>query len=110
MNKEALETVRRYPRLTAHLIAEGLGYFSVSAAARAIKAYKENVEFWCEWYIDIQERGGIKDIKEINKYIIQRAIANRHGHKGSMSSYKEAKRQVDAALQGKEVSEFGAWF
>jgi hypothetical protein len=110
MTKESLEIVKHYPRLTAHLIAESLGYFSVSAAAHAIKAYKDNKEWWCEWYIDIQMKGRLTDMKEINKYVIQRAIANRHGHKGSMASYTEAKKQVNAALQGKEVPEFGAWF
>ena len=45
----AHDVMRRWPRLTAHLIASSLGYATPTCAARILKDAKEGRENWCEW-------------------------------------------------------------
>ncbi len=46
----ALVIMKKYPRLTAHLICESLGYFSPRCAASAIYAHVNKKPYFCEWY------------------------------------------------------------
>jgi uncharacterized protein (DUF433 family) len=43
------ETMERYPRITAHIIAESLGYATPSCAARILKDAREGKKNYCEW-------------------------------------------------------------
>jgi len=113
VKKETLtveETMAKYPRLTAHLICQSLGYFTPSAAARAIQAHKLHQPYHCEWYMGIASYSG-KDIKEVNAETLNRAFKHRHYHKGFMSSYEVAKRLVDETLKdSRNEPIFASWF
>lgn len=110
-------TLARYRRLIAHMICESLGYFTPSAAARAIEAYKERRPYYCEWYMhmfDCYRQGGDKTSEEelmlkIGKMIIRDAFERRRYHKGFMAEYKHAKALVEKELEGKHVM-FASWF
>ena len=45
----AREIMERYPRITAHIIAESLGYATPTCAARILKDAMEGKENHCEW-------------------------------------------------------------
>ena len=46
---EANDVMRRYPRITAHIIAESLGYATPTRAALILNDAKHRRENWCEW-------------------------------------------------------------
>lgn len=95
-----------YPRIMGHLICESLGYLTPSMAQKWIEAYKKGEEFYCEWYYDLR----IKGIKQPTKYIIKKAIQNRHYHRGPMKNYKVAKELVTRYLRGEINPQFASWF
>jgi hypothetical protein len=75
-HETAEESMKRYPRITAHLIAESLGYFTPRAAGAAgLDAIHERKN-WYE-YIHTCFNGDARAC-------LERAIKNRHGHKGYM--------------------------
>jgi len=108
--------MKRYPRITSHLIAHSLGYFSPRSAANAVLSYINGRAFWCEWYMHMgsfrkgQDRDAI--IKEVGRDTLKAAIENRHGHKGFMASYRQARAIIEAEI--KDLNDpmicFGSWF
>lgn len=103
------DVLNRYPRLVSHLICESLGYFTPLTAANAILAYRENVPFWCEWYMDgavaIARAEGRKatddDVLAIGRDVIRGAVSRRHTHRGFMGDYDTARAIVERARKGK---------
>ena len=116
--KELTQTVAmcKWPRLTAHMICQSLGYFSPKAAANAILFYKQGRPFWCEWYCHMaQFRQGEdrnKILKEIGKETIQRSYEYRHNHKGYMSEYRLAIALVKECIKSdfQPHMGFASWF
>ena len=101
------EIMARYPRLTAHLICESLGYFSPRAAAMAIRDHKMKMENACEWYIDMM-RGG-KSLLEIGADTIAQAFRRRRSHEGYMAEYTLARALVERETAGAPGLIFSSW-
>jgi len=95
-------TMQRYPRITAHIIAESLGYATPSCAARILKDAKEGKENHCEWIASCY--------KCDPRSAVQNAIRNRHHHEGFMAEYKLALALVKKALETGEEPIFASWF
>jgi hypothetical protein len=99
----ALQTVmRRYPRITAHIIAESLGYATPSRAASILDDAKHRRENWCEWIHACYRCDPLP--------AVQAAIQNRHHHHGFMAEYDFARALVGRALERGEEPVFGSWF
>ncbi len=108
--------MKRYPRITSHLIAHSLGYFSPRSAANAVLSYINGRGFWCEWYMHMasfcegQDRDAI--IKQVGRDTLKRAIEFRHTHKGFMASYRQARAIIEAEI--KDLNDpmicFASWF
>jgi hypothetical protein len=97
-----VETMKRYPRITAHVIAESLGYATPSCAARILKDAREGRKNYCEWIDSCYDGDPLTAVKN--------AIRNRHYHKGYMAEYKLAKKLVDRAIETGDEPIFGSWF
>lgn len=90
------QALYRYPRLTAHLICESLGYFTPLSASRAIEAVMTGDAFYCEWYSSMMPRrdGGYSRIQykikmlEITEEAVRQAFRRRHTHQGFMADYQ----------------------
>lgn len=102
------ETMSRYPRLTAHLICESLGYFTPRSAANAIKHYKEGEPYYCEWYCHMA--GGGRPLLEVGKDTIKRAFQRRSHHVGYMAHYPDARIIVEHVREGGKEPLFASWF
>ena len=94
--------MRRYPRVTAHIIAESLGYAPPTRAARIGLDGLHDRENWCEWVYSCY--GGNA------RAVLENSIRSRHGHKGYMAEYKLAKALVDKSLETGYEPTFAAWF
>jgi hypothetical protein len=107
------DVLRRWPRVTAHLIAESLGYFTPKAAANAILAFKRGRGFWCEWYLHMASyspNGKTEsEMVEVGSRVLRSAIQKRKFHKGFMSSYVAARFLVGESLKGNDPI-FASWF
>jgi hypothetical protein len=57
------QIMERYPRITAHIICESLGYATPSCAARILKDAKEGRENWCEWIYSCYDRDPRKAVQ-----------------------------------------------
>lgn len=102
------DAVRRWPRLTAHLIAESLGYFTPEAAAGAILSFKRNQEHRCEWYMHMAAVGS-KPILQVGAETLRRAIRFRRMHRSYMGSYELARKIVMRYKQTGESPLFMSW-
>ena len=96
------ETMKKYPRITAHIIAESLGYATPSCAARILKDAREGHENYCEWIYSCYDRNPLRAVQD--------SIRNRHYHKGFMAEYKLAKKLVDRAIETGDEPLLGSWF
>jgi hypothetical protein len=96
------EFMKRYPRTTAHIISESLGYATPTTAARIGLDGLHGRENWCEWIYSCYGR----DAREA----LKRSIQHRHCHKGYMAEYKLARKLVDIALEKGEEPIFASWF
>jgi hypothetical protein len=96
------QIMQRYPRITAHIICESLGYATPSCAARILKDAKEGRENWCEWIYSCYDRDPRK--------AVQNAIRNRNIHEGYMAEYKLALALVKKALETGDEPIFASWF
>jgi hypothetical protein len=96
------ETMKRYPRITAHIIAESLGYATPSCAARILKDSREDRKNYCEWIYSCYDGDPLSAVKN--------AIKNRHYHKGFMAEYKAALGLVKRAIETGEEPDFASWF
>lgn len=109
------DAVRRFPRLTGHLICESLGYFTVRSAGAAIVAYLSDEPFGCEWYSHISQCQGTgmfdnEAFLSINRQVVSSAIRRRHEHRGYMTEYAHAKSLVDRFTQTGDQNELASWF
>jgi len=96
------DIMQRYPRITAHIIAESLGYATPTCAARILRDAKEGKENWCEWISSCYRCDP--------RPAVQNAIRNRHTHEGFMSEYKLALALVKRALKTGDEPIFASWF
>jgi len=99
--------LKRYRHLIAALISYSIGYFTPLAALEAIKDYKNNQPNFCEWFLDIAWKRGLKkdeDLLDINRNIIRASIKYRHN-----CSFRLALQVVDKNIAGKE-SLGASWF
>ena len=96
------EVMKKYPRITAHIIAESLGYATPSCAARILKDAREGQKNYCEWIYSCYDGDPLPAVKN--------AIRNRHYHKGFMAEYKVALALVKHAIETDDEPLFGSWF
>jgi hypothetical protein len=96
------EFIRRYPAITAHLISESLGYFTPITAARAGLDAIHGRENWCEYIYTCFNRDA--------RACLERAIKNRHLHRGPMAEYKVAKKLVDHYIETGNQPMLASWF
>ena len=92
--------LKRYRHLIAALISYSIGYFTPLAALRAIQDYKNNQPNFCEWFLDIAWKRGVKDDKDlldINRHVIKGSIKYRH-----CSDFAFALAVVDKNIAGFE--------
>jgi len=92
----------KYPRITAHIIAESLGYATPSKAALILKDAREGKENWCEWIYTCYDRNPNRAVQD--------AIRNRHTHHGYMAEYKLALALVKKAIETGKEPIFASWF
>ena len=108
------EVLQHLPCLTAHLIAESLGYFTPEGAANAIAYYTKSEAFFCEWYHDWaskRNKSGLRDtVREVGELAIKNAVSRRSHHRGPMAEFKRALALVLHVRQGGEGPTFAAWF
>jgi hypothetical protein len=98
-----LEDVRqRWPRVTAHLIAESLGYATPDGAAYIIRDGLLERRNWCEW-IDACYQGDARRA-------LREAIARRHDHRGYMAEYGRAMAIVRHVNSGGDGPQLASWF
>lgn len=106
MDKEAkdlseAETMKRYPFITAHIIAQSLGYATPSCAAGILKDAMEGRENYCEWIDACYQRNPLKAVHD--------AIRYRHGHSGYMADFKLAKALVIKSIKEGKEPELASW-
>ena len=99
------DILNRYPKLTAHMICESLGYFTPTSAANAIAAYLNKEECYCEWYMDMHGKSQHypntpHTMLEVGERTVKRAITLRRSHSGFMAEYKRAFLLVKAEQVG----------
>ena len=98
----------RYPRLTAHLVCESLGYFTPTTAALAIRDHQIGRENHCEWYSHMTRYGG--NILEIGAQTIGQAFRRRQTHRGYLAHYPRAQALVEHELRNRgETRAFSSW-
>lgn len=94
--------MRRYPRLTAHIICCSLGYATPRVAAIIGSDAQAGRPNWCEWVYSCYRTDAVKCVRA--------AIRGRHGHHGYMAEIQKALGLVyGSILHGKEP-EFASWF
>lgn len=96
------ETMKRYPRITAHVIAESLGYATPSRAARILKDAREGRENHCEWIYSCYDKNPLRAVRD--------SIKRRHHHKGFMAEYRQAYALVKRAIETGEEPLLASWF
>ena len=99
----SIEEVRqRWPRVTAHLISESLGYATPHAVARIIRDALLGQPNYCEW-IDHCYRGNVRQT-------LRESIRSRHHHKGFMADYRIAFKIVRRTNETGEGPMLASWF
>jgi hypothetical protein len=96
------EIMKKYPRITAHIISESLGYATPSCAAVILKDARDEKNNYCEWIYSCYGSDP--------KKAVQDAIRNRHHHEGYMAEYKLALSLVKRAIETGDEPEFASWF
>lgn len=96
------ETMKKYPLITAHIIAESLGYATPTVAARILKDAREGRENCCEWIYSCYNRNPLP--------AVQNSIRNRHNHSGYMAEFKIARALVEKSVKDGEEPELASWF
>jgi len=96
------EIMKRYPHITAHIIAESLGYATPSCAARILKDAREGKKNYCEWIYSCYTTDPLKAVRD--------SIRNRHYHTGLMADYKRALELVKRSIETGQEPLFGSWF
>ncbi len=103
------DALRRWPRLTAHMIAESLGCFSPDGAANALLLFKRGQENWCEWYVHMASVGR-KPILQVAAETLRRAVRGRGFHRSYMADYALALKIVQRRVATGVGPIFGSWF
>lgn len=103
------EALRRWRRLTAHLVAESLGYFSPKGAANTLLLFERDQGNYCEWFLHMAYLGR-KPIRQVAAETIRRAIRGRAFHRGYMASYKLALNIIRGRNATGTGPVFGSWF
>ncbi len=99
----AREFLTRFPRVTAHIISESLGYAPPTRAAQIGLDGMYGRENWCEWIYSCYDRDARKALTQ--------AIERRHYHDGFMCWYTErALPLVRYAVEHDKEPEFASWF
>ncbi|MFX0205010.1 MAG: hypothetical protein ACFFDT_03425 [Candidatus Hodarchaeota archaeon] len=96
------ETMKKYPCLTAHIIAESLGYATPSRAAGILKDAREGRKNHCEWIYSCYASDPLEAVRD--------SIRNRHHHRGFMCDYRLAHALVKKAIETGVEPLFGSWF
>jgi hypothetical protein len=96
------ETMKKYPLITGHIIAESLGYATPTVAARILKDAREGRENYCEWIDACYNRDPLRAVQD--------AIRYRHNHNGYMAEFKYAKALVERSIKDGEEPELASWF
>jgi hypothetical protein len=113
------DVLKRWPRLTAHLICQSLGYFTPRSAANAIAHHVAGERFGCEWYWDWATKWKASAkldkpfdevLRDVGREVLQRAFCDRHIHKGFMADYRVAWALVERSRQGLGDPLFASWF
>ena len=111
MRTELSGILKRYPRLSAHIICQSLGYFTPKGASNVIYAYKNDVPYSCEYISHISGGFDREEMKKATKFVIRDAIKKRHLHKGFMEDYNTAKALVGEVIQsGQKNGVLASWF
>jgi hypothetical protein len=97
-----MDVMKKYPCITAHIIAESLGYATPSCAAGILSDAREGKENCCEWIYSCYGRDPMKAVQD--------SIRNRHHHKGYMAEYKLALALVMRAIEKNDEPIFASWF
>jgi hypothetical protein len=108
--KNSLEVMKRYPRLTGHLICESLGYFTPQAAAQAIHSHINKRPCFCEWYTHMAQGYNEEKAIKVGADTLDRAFKHRHHHLGYMAHYPQAAELVKEVLAGRDGPTFASWF
>jgi hypothetical protein len=93
---------RRWPRVTAHVIAESLGYATPDVAASIIRDALLGRENHCEWVATCY--GGNA------RRVLSNSIQDRRYHKGYMAEYRLALQIVRRANQTGDGPVLASWF
>ncbi len=114
------DVIQRLPCLTAHLIAESLGYFTPQSAANAIAYFTKSEAFFCEWYYDWAAKrlrngnavsADLREVvREVGELALQNAVKRRSHHRGPMAEAKRALALVLHVRQGGQGPAFASWF
>lgn len=96
------ETMKRYPVLTAHIIAESMGYATPSCAARILKDAREGKKNYCEWIHSCYQGDALMAVKN--------SILFRDEHTGYMNDYQRARALVKKSLESGVEPLLGRWF
>jgi len=94
--------IARYPRITAHIIAESLGYATPRTAAAILLDAINQRPNMCEWVAHCYKGSALE--------CVHKSIRWRHYHIGYMGSYKAARALVDQAIQTGKHPMFASWF
>lgn len=98
------DAIRRWPRITAHMIAESLGYATPISAASIVLNGANNHGDYCEWIYSCY--------KTIARNALIDCIKRRKHHKGYMAEYRQAKALVANHIKhnGQHDPTFASWF
>lgn len=96
------ETLRRYPRICAHVICESLGYATPTVAAGILLAAIKGEKHYCEWVYSCYRCDATLPVKS--------AIARRHQHRGYMAEYSQALALVNRAIRTGDEPMLASWF
>jgi hypothetical protein len=100
--EDSVDVMRRYPRISAHIIAESLGYATPTRAALILRDAKHRQQNWCEWIYSCYQCDALRAVQD--------AIRNRHSHRGYMAEYAQARALVERALRSGDEPVFASWF
>lgn len=104
------EVMKRYPRLTGHLICESLGYHTPMSAAQAILNHINKRPCFCEWYVHMAQGYNAEKVLQVGTETLNRSFQRRHHHYGYMAHYPQAKALVNDVLAGGQGPIFASWF
>ena len=96
------QIIQKWPRITAHIIAESLGYATPESAALILKDAALRKPNYCEW-IDACYKSDARKA-------VEGAVRNRHHHQGYMASYRQALAIVQHVNQGNPGPTLASWF